>query len=93
MLIISERNGNAFTDDLYNAIYAGILKDRSEVSRNLSKHHDNLITGRLESPQKEQFTALFVDLKITNVVFFIHSRTQKYCGVTCNNNGSCIVRF
>lgn len=70
--IISERNGNAFTDDLYDAIRKGIWTVCSEESCDSSGRRDEHrdITERLESPQKEQFTALFVELKIKNVSYF-----------------------
>jgi len=60
--IITEYFGNTFTNELYNTIYTGILKsnpgDTDSIDNNMR---------RLESPQKEQFISLFIDLKTKNV--------------------------
>jgi len=60
--IIPEYFGNTFTNELYNTIYTGILKSNQEKTDSIDR-----IMGRLESPQKEQFISLFIDLKTKNV--------------------------
>jgi len=60
--IIPEYFGNTFTNELYNTIYTEILKTNQEETDSI----DNIM-GRLESPQKEQFIALFINLKTKNV--------------------------
>ncbi|KAL4132123.1 hypothetical protein QTP88_009332 [Uroleucon formosanum] len=61
MINSNEYFGNTFTNELYNTIYTEILKSNPEVIDSI----DNIM-GRLESPQKEQFISLFIDLKTKN---------------------------
>lgn len=60
-IAISEHFVNAFTNKLYNTIYAEMSKNNNYLTNT-----DN----KLESLQKEQFITLFIELKIKNVYLF-----------------------
>jgi len=61
--IVPEYFENTFTNELYNTIYTGILKSHPVETDSI----DNIMK-RLESPQKQQFISLFIDLKTKNVI-------------------------
>ncbi|XP_050057726.1 gamma-tubulin complex component 3 homolog isoform X2 [Aphis gossypii] len=54
--------GNTFTDELYQIIYTQIFKSHQGQTNRI----DNIIMEQLQSPQKEQFISLFIELKTKN---------------------------
>ncbi|XP_060852229.1 gamma-tubulin complex component 3 homolog [Rhopalosiphum padi] len=59
----NEYFGNTITNELYKIIYAKLLKSHQGQTNEIDI--DN-ITKQLESPQKEQFVSLFIELKTKN---------------------------
>lgn len=65
-IIFPEYYGNTFTNELYQTIYTQILKNHQGQTNRI----DNIIMKQLQSPQKEQFISLFIELKTKNVFKF-----------------------
>lgn len=64
-IIFPEYFGNTFTNELYQIIYTQILKSNQGQTNRI----DNIME-QLQSPQKEHFISLFIELKTKNVFKF-----------------------
>lgn len=71
--------GNTFTNELYQIIYTQIFKSHQGQTNRI----DNIIMEQLQSPQKEQFISLFIELKTKNVfklyIIFYSIIKQYHC--------------